>query len=452
MSSLTSSIFGGGGGGGESGKNELSGLFAASKSLPEREIKVPPRRPPAPTSGGGKKKRKKREQQAQKEADEAKSNDLVNEPELEGDAEGEASGSDREETTAADAHIDGGDIDKGNGSKKAPSKDEESRTVFVGNLPPTTTRRSLKAIFKDCGAVASTRLRSVTVGGVKLPPERAGDQNLMRKVCVNTGRLDPDAAAKAAQGYVVFKSAESVEAALLLNKTVPSTATGPASSALRMRVDRARPSHDASRSVFVGNLPYAADEGSLQKHFANGGHVEDEDIEGVRIVRDAETGKCRGFAYVLLTDRGSVGAALRMHGTVYLRKPIRVMVCGKRFKGRRGAAVPATEDGDGKTSSRKFEGKRATETRDGVQRRLLDKKRKAGYTPVNTSTISTLGVEKKKRLRGATFAEKNKKAFSGAGRGGRKPGVSKRAASEAKLNKREKKIKKRIAKGMGKTK
>lgn len=59
---------------------------------------------------------------------------------------------------------------------KEELKEEESRTIFVGNLPPTITRRALAAIFKSCGNVLSARLRSQAVTGVKLPPEQAGNQ------------------------------------------------------------------------------------------------------------------------------------------------------------------------------------------------------------------------------------------------------------------------------------
>jgi len=64
---------------------------------------------------------------------------------------------------------------------KEELKEEESRTIFVGNLPPTITRRALAAIFKSCGNVLSARLRSQAVTGVKLPPEQAGNQ--VRYMC-----------------------------------------------------------------------------------------------------------------------------------------------------------------------------------------------------------------------------------------------------------------------------
>jgi RNA recognition motif. (a.k.a. RRM, RBD, or RNP domain) len=57
----------------------------------------------------------------------------------------------------------------------------DERTIFVGNLPLTITRKSLANIFKSCGNVESSRLRSVAAAGVKLPTERAGDQ--VRQTC-----------------------------------------------------------------------------------------------------------------------------------------------------------------------------------------------------------------------------------------------------------------------------
>ena len=63
-------------------------------------------------------------------------------------------------------------------------KEEEERTIFVGNLPPDITRRSLAGIFKPCGTVVSTRLRSMAVAGVKLPPEQAGNQVIVCSVLV----------------------------------------------------------------------------------------------------------------------------------------------------------------------------------------------------------------------------------------------------------------------------
>jgi RNA recognition motif-containing protein len=83
---------------------------------------------------------------------------------------------------------------------------EEERTVFVGNLPLASTRKSLTSIFKECGPIASARIRSVPVKGIKLPQSRAGDQRFMKKVCVNTHQVDEDSYKNSVQGYVVFRT------------------------------------------------------------------------------------------------------------------------------------------------------------------------------------------------------------------------------------------------------
>ena len=68
---------------------------------------------------------------------------------------------------------------------KEQLKLESERTIFVGNLPVDITRKALASIFKPCGTVLSTRLRSVAVSGVKLPPEQAGNQVCSYHVCIS---------------------------------------------------------------------------------------------------------------------------------------------------------------------------------------------------------------------------------------------------------------------------
>ena len=56
-----------------------------------------------------------------------------------------------------------------------------------------------------------------------------------------------------------------------------------------------------SRKLFVGNLPYETGEADLQALFARAGSV-----ENVTIMRDAATGRARGFGFV---EMGSDEAA-----------------------------------------------------------------------------------------------------------------------------------------------
>ena len=302
--------------------------------------------------------------------------------------------------------------------------DVEARTIFVGNVPlQGASRKSLAALFKDCGAIESARIRSVPVKGIKLPPQRAGDQNLMKKVSVNTNQLDYENSMKdTVMGYVVFKNEESVSKALELNNVLMVEGR-------RIRVDRASPSVEPSRSVFIGNLPYAADEMTLQDHFLKGCAFDVGDVEGVRIIRDKDTYQCKGFGYVLLKEKSLIPTALKLHDSVYMKKNIRVLVCGKRFKNKKGlvaaSKVTKTPDVQGTATAPK-----ETVTV-GAFRRILAKQSK------EVAKIT-------KRKRG------EKKKTSAAKTGG-PPGVSKRAVLEKKVEKRVKKIQKRITKGMGKT-
>ena len=316
--------------------------------------------------------------------------------------------------------------DDKSGANRNDDNDVEERTIFVGNLPLHTTRKSLSKIFHDCGPIVSTRIRSVAVTGVKLPPSHAGNQNLVKKVCSNTKQIDT-AAKSSAQGYVVFQSSESLANALKLNNTaVPDGNNN--KSTRRIRVDHAKTTaYDARRSVFVGNLPYTADESSLQEHFSSVCDLQIEDIEGVRIVRDKETFLAKGFGYVLFRDRQIVPTALKLaHDTKYMDRPLRVMVCGRRFKGKQGK----DDTSNTTTTDRPKKKKNDASSAVGALRRVLGKQE---------------GNKKKRRAR----ATKKSSEYSTTAR--KKPGVSRRTASEAKVEKRVKKIQKRISNGMGKS-
>ena len=59
------------------------------------------------------------------------------------------------------------------------------------------------------------------------------------------------------------------------------------------------------RRLYVGNLPYTTGEAELQELFSKAGSV-----ESVRVMRDAATGRARGFAFVeMATDEQAQKAA-----------------------------------------------------------------------------------------------------------------------------------------------
>jgi len=63
------------------------------------------------------------------------------------------------------------------------------------------------------------------------------------------------------------------------------------------------------RRLYVGNLPYTTGEAELQEVFSKVGTV-----ESVRVMRDAATGRARGFAFVeMSTDEEAQKAASELN-------------------------------------------------------------------------------------------------------------------------------------------
>lgn len=65
------------------------------------------------------------------------------------------------------------------------------------------------------------------------------------------------------------------------------------------------------RKLYVGNLPYETGEAELQDLFGGAGHV-----ETISVMRDAATGRARGFAFVeMSTDEEAARAITELHET-----------------------------------------------------------------------------------------------------------------------------------------
>lgn len=173
------------------------------------------------------------------------------------------------------------------GRRKKETDPREMRTVFVGNLPATVTRRKLRQLFSPRGKVASVRLRSLVVEKGRLPVRVA--KRKQKQVTSST-----------VNAYVVFEEEEHAEKALSLN--------GALFSDRHIRVDlagRAR-DHTHRRSVFVGGLPYSTDDEELREAFTKFGEV-----ESVRVVREPRTGLGKGFGFVTYADESGVMFSLQ---------------------------------------------------------------------------------------------------------------------------------------------
>uniref|UniRef100_A0A3Q1EFP0 RNA binding motif protein 34 n=1 Tax=Acanthochromis polyacanthus TaxID=80966 RepID=A0A3Q1EFP0_9TELE len=164
---------------------------------------------------------------------------------------------------------------------------KKTRTVFVGNLPISCTKK---------------------------------DPSMSRKVAAIKRKVHPKK--QSMNAYVVFKDEDSVAKALERNGVE-------IEKDFHIRVDRASDSssHDHKRSVFVGNLSFEISDLAFRRHFEECGSV-----EAVRLVRDQNSGLGKGFGYVLFESADSVQIALELDGSKLEGRSIRVKRSVKKEK------------------------------------------------------------------------------------------------------------------------
>jgi RNA recognition motif-containing protein len=74
------------------------------------------------------------------------------------------------------------------------------------------------------------------------------------------------------------------------------------------------------RRLYVGNLPYSANEDDLKELFATVGAV-----DNVSVVIDRETGRARGFAFVeMASDEDAQNAISKLHDQPFGGRPLTV--------------------------------------------------------------------------------------------------------------------------------
>lgn len=72
--------------------------------------------------------------------------------------------------------------------------------------------------------------------------------------------------------------------------------------------------------LYVGNLPFAADENAVREFFAKAGGV-----ESVKIVTDPYNGRSKGFGFVEMEDESGAAAAIeQLNGADMMGRPLRV--------------------------------------------------------------------------------------------------------------------------------
>jgi cold-inducible RNA-binding protein len=83
--------------------------------------------------------------------------------------------------------------------------------------------------------------------------------------------------------------------------------------------------------IYVGNLPFSADEGQVRQLFEAHGTV-----ESVALINDRETGRPRGFGFVEMPRADAARAIQSLNGKDMGGRPLRVNEAQERPPGNRG--------------------------------------------------------------------------------------------------------------------
>ncbi|XP_039594269.1 RNA-binding protein 34 [Polypterus senegalus] len=256
---------------------------------------------------------------------------------------------------------------------------KNKRTVFVGNLPVSCNEKTLRSLFKEYGSIESMRFRSVV----------RGEKKMSKKVATIKRIVHPNATS--INAYIVFKS--ETEAVKALQKNGNEIEHG-----YHIKVDLASrcDSHDHKKSIFVGNLAYDVKDEELREHFLECG-----EIEGIRLIKDRNTGLVKGFGYILFKTPDSVQLALKLNSSELKGRKLRVQRSVKKQKQNKNTLAIQTKH-TGKKTAPKATAKVSSKGRSG-------KYFKENAHPAFVGEMATDGVRNKSKGPKKAFRKKDRK-------------------------------------------
>ena len=83
--------------------------------------------------------------------------------------------------------------------------------------------------------------------------------------------------------------------------------------------------------IYVGNFPYDTVEQDLEDLFKKFG-----DISSVKLIKDRETGRSKGFAFIDFANSSQAQAALKLDGDEFKGRPIKVNMAREKSSGSSG--------------------------------------------------------------------------------------------------------------------
>lgn len=93
---------------------------------------------------------------------------------------------------------------------------------------------------------------------------------------------------------------------------------------LNLSTSSSKPQQEAEQStqtLYVGNLPYKANESHVKDLFSEHG-----DVFAVRLMKDKRTGKRRGFGFVVMASKDIDNAIANLNEKDYMQRTLKVRV------------------------------------------------------------------------------------------------------------------------------
>jgi hypothetical protein len=80
-------------------------------------------------------------------------------------------------------------------------------------------------------------------------------------------------------------------------------------------------------TLYVGNLPYRADEEAVQEHFEQQGNV-----VSVRLMKDRRTGKRKGYGFVEMDAKGATKAIKNLNDSTFQERTLKVRLAKEKIE------------------------------------------------------------------------------------------------------------------------
>ena len=103
--------------------------------------------------------------------------------------------------------------------------------------------------------------------------------------------------------------------------------------------------------LYVGNLPFSADENAVRELFATNGRA----VTEVKLVTDRDTGRPRGFGFVEMGSSEDADSAIRaLNGQAFGGRPLTVNEARERGEGGGGGGRGGFGGGGGRGGNRRY--------------------------------------------------------------------------------------------------